>query len=594
MGRIAVRKRYRPPWKRRHTKDGRHPTDQTKCNNWEMCSCDSSQSPSGDESRHEQQNIEADNSEVEPYNYAKLTGEDDIRILRLLPGRPGDPIQVQVQHVSMSMEYEYTAVSYVWGNRMALRTIFCEGKGIQVPMNLSRALTYMRHPSQHIHLWVDAICINQKDEVEKSRQVRRMRTIFMKAKKVKVWLGQDTRRSAERVFGAMEEMTEDDFENAPPPEDLFWRDVERLFRKQWFSRLWCLQEVILAADADVQWGTEVAPWKIVAETATWVRSCPVQMLRESATKGANNAHLMYVLSEDLKHNKMVSFLELLALSWQFKSSDRRDKVYGLLGIPTTDSNPGLGDVFVQPDYTKGNAEVYRRCASEIIQKTQSLRLLLHVQRAEDSDDSDESDQEYKGSKPLPSWVPRWNKYIRPMLAPSEQVASFNACATLPSSPPRVENNTLFAQGVRISRVQRASWRSNGGLDTDNNSKSRILDAWDIFLAASHAYQNTKEKPKIPRAESGDGYRFELAFRSACEGRKLFLTEDGYFGLGPEIIKQGDLVCVLSGLVMPIILRPMDRGYRVIGEAYIHGIMFGEAFTIPSSTSGRKLEEFMLC
>ncbi|KAI0970422.1 heterokaryon incompatibility protein-domain-containing protein [Xylaria arbuscula] len=640
MGRMAVRKRYRPPWKRRHTKGGRHPTDQTKCANSENCSCDSSQSSSSGEIHHEQPKIEAENCEVEPYSYAKLIGEDDIRILRLLPGRAGDPIQVQVQHVSMSIEQEYTAVSYAWGNRMALRTIFCEGKSIQVPMNLSRALTYMRHPSQHLYLWVDAICINQKDEVEKSRQVRRMRTIFMKAKKVKVWLGHDTRRSAKRVFRAMEVMTGEDFETAPPPEDLFWRDIERLFRKQWFSRLWCLQEVILAADADVQWGTEVAPWKKVAETATWIRSCPVQILRESAMKGANNANLMYVLGEDLKHNKMVSFLELLALSWQFKSSDRRDKVYGLLGIPTTDSDPGLGHVFVQPDYTKGDAEVYRRCASEIIQKTQSLRLLLHVQRAEDSDNSDESDQEYEGSKPLPSWVPRWNKYIHPMLAPSEQVASFNACATLPSSPPRVENDTLFAQGVRLSQVKSAARQNWGGLDTEDNSQSRVSDAWDMIVAESHAYKHNKEKlrawcmvltagkdwcgelvddtkqhladmgaymnnddsrfiydfnelPKIPGAEDGDGYRFELAFRNACEGRKFLLTDDGYVGLGPEIIEKEDLVCVLSGLVMPIILRPTDRGYRVIGEAYIHGIMFGEALGTSSTTSDFELEDFML-
>ncbi|KAJ8133054.1 hypothetical protein O1611_g570 [Lasiodiplodia mahajangana] len=580
---------------------------------------------------HEKPGTQAGNDAAEPYSYSKLSMEDGIRILQLLPGRPGDPIQVQVQQVPMSTKQEYIAISYAWGDRIALRTIFCEGKHIQIPINLYRAFTYMRHPLYPIQLWVDAICINQQDEVEKSRQVRRMRSIFTKAKKVAVWLGQDIRKSAKNVFQTMDAMVKQDFGVVPPPEDLFWRDVERLFRKKWFSRIWCLQEVVLAADADVQWGTEIAPWKTVAETATWIRSCPIQLLRRSATGNTNNAHLMHMLGDDLKHNKLVSFLELLALSWKFRSSDRRDKVYGLLGVPTTDSDPRLGDVFVQPDYTKGDAEVYHRCACEIIQKTQSLRLLLHVQMANYSDCEDQ------GWKDLPSWVPRWHRYVHPMMAPSEQVSSFNACAELPFFPPRVENSTLFAQGKKLSLVRRVS-RSAPDLDYYSSTQSVVSRAWKEYLTSSGAYGTPEEMlkawclvltagkdwngelvddtqqhladmgayirsdgnhryyrdlPEIPGGETDDGYRFELAFRNACQKRKLLLTDDGYVGLGPGSIEEDDLVCLLSGLVMPIILRPTDKGYQVVGEAYVHGVMFGEASRKPSAIASSELEEFML-
>ncbi|KAI0553521.1 heterokaryon incompatibility protein-domain-containing protein [Xylaria curta] len=629
MGRFPSRKRYRPPWKRWSSKHI-HPRGQTGCWDDSCSSCRSSQASSVVSDHDGQLGIEADNDATEHYSYSKLTGEDSIRILRLLPGRAGDPIQVQIQHASLSTEQEYMAVSYAWGNRMALRTIICEGKRIQIPINLCRALTYMRHPLHPIHLWVDAICINQKDEVEKSRQVRRMRNIFMKAKKVTVWLGQDIRQSAKGVFQTMNAMTKQDFQAVPSPEDLFWRDVERLFRKKWFSRLWCLQEVILAADADVQWGTEVASWKTVGETATWIRSCPVQLLRRSATEGANNAHLMHMLGDDLKQNKLVSFLELLALSWKFKSSDRRDKVYGLLGVPTTDSDPSSGDIFIQPDYTNGDAEVYRRCASEIIQKTQSLRLLLHVQM---TGNLNHEDQDWEN---LPSWVPRWHRYIHPMMAPSEQVSSFSACAALPSLPPRVENDTLFAQGRKLSQVRHACYRP-WELGLSDNPQTIVNKTWTRYLASSCAYENNdemlkawclvltagkdwngelvnntqqhladmgayihsydeywyRELPEIPGAEAGDGYRFDLAFRNACQGRKLLLTNDGYVGLGPELTEEDDLVCLLSGLVMPIILRPTDRGYQVVGEAYIHGIMFGEASGKHDTNASTELEEFML-
>ncbi|KAI0444870.1 heterokaryon incompatibility protein-domain-containing protein [Xylaria telfairii] len=614
---FIVRKKYRPPWQRKNS-------DPARSKRVSYSPDPSSSSSSSANDYHKPLGIE-DINVREPYSYSKLPGEDGIRILRLLPGRAGDPIQVQVQCISMSADPEYTAVSYAWGDRMALRTIFCEGKFIQIPINLYRALTYMRHPLHPIHLWVDAICINQEDEVEKSCQVRRMRTIFTKAKKVTVWVGQDIKRSAKGVFQTIDAIAKQDFGAVPPPEDLFWRDVERLFRKKWFSRIWCLQEIVLAADANVQWGTEVAPWKTVAETATWIRSCPVQLLRSSATGGTNNAHLMHMLGGDLKQNKLVSFLELLALSWQFKSSDTRDRVYGLLGVPTTDSNPTLGDVFIQPDYTKSDAEIYHRCAFEIIQKTHSLRLLLHVQTTR----YPRSEDRYRD---LPSWVPRWNRYILPMIAPSEQVPSFNACAALPSSPPRVENDTLFAQGRKLSQVQIVD-PDTWNLNCNRNPQRVVSRAWKDYLELSRAYEKGDETlkawcllltagkdwsgelvsdtqqhladmgaymcddvsdiylnlPKIPGAETGDGYRFDLAFKNAYQGRKLLLTDDGYVGIGPVSTRKNDFICLLSGLVMPIILRPTDKGYQVVGEVYVHGIMFGEA----SGKPGTELEEFVI-
>lgn len=83
----------------------------------------------------------------------------------------------------------------------------------------------------------------------------------------------------------------------------------------------------------------------------------------------------------------------------------------------------------------------------------------------------------------------------------------------------------------------------------------------------------------PRAEGGYSYRFYLAFRNACQERSLFYTESGLWGVGPDSIDedQGDVVCILCGSPMPIILRPKGDGYKVIGEAYVHGIMYGEAF-----------------
>ena len=46
------------------------------------------------------------------------------------------------------------------------------------------------------------------------------------------------------------------------------------------------------------------------------------------------------------------------------------------------------------------------------------------------------------------------------------------------------------------------------------------------------------------------------------------------------MQAGDLVCVLSGSSTPHVLRRVDNRdgcerYRFVGDAYVHGLMYGE-------------------
>lgn len=45
---------------------------------------------------------------------------------------------------------------------------------------------------------------------------------------------------------------------------------------------------------------------------------------------------------------------------------------------------------------------------------------------------------------------------------------------------------------------------------------------------------------------------------------------------PQLSKPGDLICVMFGGRFPLVLRPVDGGYHLIGDAYVHGIMNGES------------------
>lgn len=59
-------------------------------------------------------------------------------------------------------------------------------------------------------------------------------------------------------------------------------------------------------------------------------------------------------------------------------------------------------------------------------------------------------------------------------------------------------------------------------------------------------------------------------------RRLILTQKKYLGLAPEHVVPGDVVTILMGAQLPIILRRVDSHCILIGEAYVHGIMDGEA------------------
>jgi len=83
-------------------------------------------------------------------------------------------------------------------------------------------------------------------------------------------------------------------------------------------------------------------------------------------------------------------------------------------------------------------------------------------------------------------------------------------------------------------------------------------------------------------------------RLVCEGRSFLFTRKGYYSLGPYIAKPGDICCVLFGATVPFILRKADGAshYKLVGEAYIHGLMRGEA--VNNIRKDEQQEKFILC
>jgi hypothetical protein len=116
-----------------------------------------------------------------------------MRLLRILPRiHKNDMISCNIRHVSLSENPTYVALSYNWGDQSELRTIRLNEALVDVTVSLEEALRHMRPRWELLDLWVDALCIDQRNEKERGAQVLRMFPIYQTARVVVIWL--DPRR----------------------------------------------------------------------------------------------------------------------------------------------------------------------------------------------------------------------------------------------------------------------------------------------------------------------------------------------------------------------------------------------------------------
>jgi hypothetical protein len=164
-----------------------------------------------------------------------------IRLLRLIPNRDSHaPVHCQLFDFPLHEVGEepclYEAVSYVWGDSDKHHSIGINGSSLAVRANLYAALIRCRDKFLDKILWIDAVCINQEDKLERGHQVQEMAKIYRKADRVIVWLGEDMDGGDQ----ALEKMS------YLAANHLTWRgaiklDLNAVFRllgRAWFRRVW--------------------------------------------------------------------------------------------------------------------------------------------------------------------------------------------------------------------------------------------------------------------------------------------------------------------------------------------------------------------
>lgn len=551
--------------------------------------------------------------------YRPLPHPQHFRLLLLQPGNKfDDDVHISLLTCHIDQAPSYRALSYAWGDEEHMKTVFIDEKPLKVTYNLFIALLRLRQKTTSTTLWVDAICINQKDkESEKTQQVQQMRKIYANAEMTLVWLGEKD-EDTKTVFEVLEYLA-DEWEQHQRDSGFWPRDtkvVDRnedalrsfLWKRPYFQRIWVVQEIAVARFVVVTCGYFSMPFERFFHACSWLhRYVP----RELEAKYPKMPLRFGKWRDEFQHDRRGfgrrRFVDLLWGTRNLSATDPRDKVFALLGI--ADSR-GIGHLTT--DYSKSIKDVYASVARSIIVDCRHLHILSCVQNHQNTLGLPSLD--------LPSWVADWRqKWARGSLG--SLPSNFRASGKNEAVMHDVGNPEILSLGglkldhiEHVFEINDAMYSSH--LDRVYLNENVILDLvhrlgfrgcypftnerypvsiFSTLTAGSSplskylkARYKSKTYPQFAGWSTSDLFKSELptelweiiasAAAGLIRGRKLFVTEQGYLGLGYPHVEVGDFVCILLGGNFPYVLRKEHgkNDFRFIGDCYVHGVMEGEA------------------
>ena len=331
------------------------------------------------------------------YSYKPLNAaKREIRLLVLEPPRKGkwdDKLRCSLITTTLN-DYthhaaSYDAVSYCWGEGPSSGSIFVDGCLLEITENLDTFLRRKRVRSPKQRLWIDAICINQADNKERTEQVELMSMIYRCATRLVIWLGEqadDSQLAMKLVeeFGTRQKVQ--------ATVDVEIAALNKFLKRPYWDRIWIVQEIVIGAAGGKADKTQVICGK---ERITW--SCLtsgmnfIESQRKLGRLPILGLQKLLSLEEARRTGATGSLLSWLIKTRNKQSSEDRDKVYGLLGI--ADLNTG-GLSYLRPDYEEPKSRVFGKLAATNIILGQTLEVLRYCRNRSASD--------------IPSWAPDWS------------------------------------------------------------------------------------------------------------------------------------------------------------------------------------------
>lgn len=322
--------------------------------------------------------------------YGSTLNRDQIRLICIDPAindRESSPIHINLEVHSNDGGPEYEALSYAWGgeNGDSSQTwpLFI-GPYWDVMLqtkNCWDALRYLR-PYRGIRLlWVDAVCINQNDQVEKVNQISKMGEIYNRCMRTIVWLSENVAEpdhaAADRnMYPARRSIKDLVTGNACGT-----TTIEQLLKLRYFQRIWIIQELILPPELVIPiQGKEVSVnhARLKEVTYSWGRTTTPWFDRVCT----GTSFLFHDLGEVVQQ------------TWVACATDPRDKAFGTLGLISGHENAHI----IKPDYSLSGLHVKIGAVAYVILNFKNPGPLLGCLNR-------------TGNRTMPSWLPAWNDPI---------------------------------------------------------------------------------------------------------------------------------------------------------------------------------------
>lgn len=220
------------------------------------------------------------------YEHAKIDASKQIRLLKLLGGSENEPIKCQfLTSYLRPNPPNYVAISYTWGDPTLKHEIDFEGRSLGITDNVKILLEHLRDPKENRIFWIDALCIDQADLEDRSKQVQLMGKIYEMADKVTIWLGPERDGSGmldefvPRLARALAEFRKLKLANEEymflktetTEESPEWMALKYLFQRPWFNRAWVVQEYVVNAQREFLCGRTIISADMLAEAASSLR-----------------------------------------------------------------------------------------------------------------------------------------------------------------------------------------------------------------------------------------------------------------------------------------------------------------------------------
>lgn len=316
-----------------------------------------------------------------------LEDVNDIRVFTITRSAASDDrVVCNSSTVTLNNPPAYFALSYAWGwtkedNSHLTHDIWINGAKFKITETLYEALLRIRGSmatqgladvSESPALWVDAICINQNNPIERSRQVMMMDKIFASAQRLLVWLG-------EILDEKIDVLRTQAFRDGAGDLTALGLAEGTLLQRSYFTRMWVIQEAICSrtASCTLMFGRHQA-----------VVSNLVEVLegREASFKECHHG------AADPGLTPPFDTLMLNLLKFRHKKcSDDRDRVYALKSISCDGKAVAI-------DYRQSLDKLYATLALKWIQNGYLCETLLCAGSLRQVNSQCEC---------FPSWVPDW-------------------------------------------------------------------------------------------------------------------------------------------------------------------------------------------